>query len=121
EVWLKDALEEHASVAAFARFTLLLLSVGAPPELIILSQRASLDEVQHARACFALARRYGSGNVGPAELQVADSVAVVTLAELAALTVTEGCVGETLGTLLAAEQLAQARDPEVQRVLTRLV
>ena len=30
EVWLKDGLEEHASVAAFARFTLLLLSVGAP-------------------------------------------------------------------------------------------
>ena len=119
--WLKDALEEHASIAAFARFTLLLLSVGAPPELVIASQRASLDEVRHARECFALAQRYGSRHVGPAELRVADSVSVVTLAELAALTVAEGCVGETLGALLAAEQLTLASDPEVQRVLARVV
>jgi hypothetical protein len=119
--WLKDALEEHASIAAFARFTLLLLSVGAPPELVIASQRASLDEVRHARECFALAQRYGSRHVGPAELQVADSISVVTLAELAALTVAEGCVGETLGALLAAEQLTLASDQEVRRVLARVV
>ncbi|HEY5375870.1 MAG TPA: ferritin-like domain-containing protein [Polyangiaceae bacterium] len=119
--WLKDALEEHASIAAFARFTLLLLSVGAPPELVIASQRASLDEVRHARECFALAQRYGSRHVGPAELQVADSISVVTLAELAALNVAEGCVGETLGALLAAEQLTRASDQEVRRVLARVV
>ncbi len=118
--WLKDALEEHASIAAFARFTMLLLSVGAPPELVIASQRASLDEVQHARACFALARRYGSREVGPAELHVADSLSLMSLAELAALTVAEGCVGETLGALLAQEQLGKARDPEVIRVLQRV-
>jgi len=119
--WLKDALEEHASIAAFARFTLLLLSVGAPPELVIASQRASLDEVRHARECFALAQRYGSRHVGPAELQVADSISVVTLAELAAPNVAEGCVGETLGALLAAEQLTLASDQEVRRVLARVV
>jgi len=118
--WLKDALEEHASVAAFARFTLLLLSVGAPPELIVASQRASLDEVQHARACFALARRYGSHALGPADLKVADSLTRVSLAELAALTVAEGCVGETLGALLAAEQLEKASDVAVMKILRRI-
>lgn len=120
EAWLRDALEEHASVAAFARFTLLLLSVGAPPELVILSQRASLDEIQHARACFALAHRYGSRSVGPASLQVADSLTPMSLADVVALTVTEGCVGETLGALLATEQLAHATDPGVRRVLGRI-
>jgi hypothetical protein len=119
-VWLKDGLEEHASVAAFARFTLLLLSVGAPPDLIVESQRASLDEIRHARACFALARRYGKTDVGPALLEVADSIGALSLAEIAALTVAEGCVGETLGALMAAEQLDLATDPDVKRILRRI-
>jgi hypothetical protein len=118
--WLKDALEEHASIAAFARFSMLLLAAGAPPELVVASQRASLDEVAHARACFALARRYGARDAGPSALEVADSLSPLSLAELAALTVTEGAVGETLGALLAAEQLARASDPDVCRVLERL-
>jgi hypothetical protein len=118
--WLKDALEEHASVAAFARFSMLLLSVGAPPELIVASQRASLDEVEHARACFALARRYGGRDVGPGPLSVDNSVHTLSLADLAGLTVTEGCVGETLGALMAVDQLTRASDPEVARILRRI-
>jgi hypothetical protein len=120
ESWLKDALEEHASIAAFARFTMLLLSVGAPPDLAIGSQRASLDEVRHARACFSLARRYGAREVGPSELVVADSLSAMSLADVVELTVAEGCVGETLGALLAAEQLRWATDPEVRRILQRI-
>ncbi|MGO8997097.1 MAG: ferritin-like domain-containing protein [Polyangiaceae bacterium] len=119
--WQRDGLEEHASIAAFARFTMLMLSVGAPPELVVGSQRASLDEVAHARACFALAARYHGTDVGPAPLDVHDSLGSLSLAELAALTAEEGCVGETLGAVLAQEQLACARDPEVVRMLTKLV
>src|SRR5262245_889099 len=47
--WLRDAQMEHASIASFARFTLELLAVGAPAELVADSQRASLDEIEHAR------------------------------------------------------------------------
>ena len=118
--WLADALEEHASVAAFARFTLQLLSVGAPPELVALSQRASLDEIEHARGCFELARRYGAGEQGPAALRVDDAIAPATLADVAALTAEEGCVGETLGALLAREQLAVVGDERAARFLERL-
>ena len=120
-VWLADALEEHASIAAFARFTMLMLSVGAPPELVVASQRASLDEVNHARDCFALARRYGETATGPGALDVHDSMGAMSLADLAALTAEEGCVGETLGAALAAEQLALAPDPAARRVLARIV
>ena len=119
-VWLADALEEHASVAAFARFTMLMLSVGAPPDLVVASQRASLDEVNHARDCFALAQRYGAIAVGPGALDVHDSIGPMSLADLAALTAEEGCVGETLGAALAAEQLALVTDPAVRRVLSRI-
>jgi hypothetical protein len=118
--WLQDALEEHASVAAFARFTMQLLALGAPPDLVERSQRASLDEVRHARACFALAERYGAGARGPAPLVVHDSLGARTLAEVAALTAQEGCIGETLGAALAQEQLAIATDREVLSVLRRI-
>ncbi|MDB5217488.1 MAG: hypothetical protein JWO86_5415 [Myxococcaceae bacterium] len=121
--WLADALEEHASVAAFARFTMMMLSVAAPPELVAASQRASLDEIAHARDCFALARRYGANDAGPGALDVHDALGpgARSLADLAALTVEEGCVGETLGAALAGEQLAVAVDPETRRILARIV
>jgi hypothetical protein len=120
--WLKDGLEEHASIAAFARFTMLLLSVGAPPELVVGAQRASIDEVIHARDCFTLAHRYEGGEaLGPGALDVHDTLGALTLAELAALCTEEGCVGETLGVALAVEQLELATDPAVRRVLTRIV
>jgi len=118
--WLQDGLEEHASVAAFARFTMHLLSVGAPPDLVGRSQRASLDEIEHARSCFALAERLGKRPRGPSSLRIDDAVGPVSLAEIAALTAEEGCVGETLGAVLAAEQLARASDPETVKVLRRI-
>ena len=120
-VWLADGLEEHASVAAFARFTMLLLSVGAPPDLVLDAQRASIDEIAHARDCFALARRYGATAAGPGGLDVHDAIGPMTLADLAALTTEEGCIGETLGAALATAQLDGAVDPEVRRILTRIV
>lgn len=120
--WLDDALQEHASVAAFARFTMLLLAVGAPPELVAESQRASLDEITHARDCFALARRYGASATEPAGLGIEGALGngVVDLRSVVKLAVEEGCVGETLGAAIADEQLRVATDPEVRRVLARI-
>jgi len=118
--WLDDALQEHASIAAFARFSMMMMSVSAPADLVADSQRASLDEVRHARACFSLARRYGAEASGPGDLRVDDSMAPMSLAELAALTAEEGCVGETLGALLADEQAARATDPVAASILERI-
>jgi hypothetical protein len=118
--WVKDGLEEHASIAAFARFTMHLLAVGAPPDLIAASQRASLDEIRHARDCFAMAQRYGGEAVGPSELRVHDTMGELSLAALAALTAEEGCVGETLGAALAAEQAGRATDAHVAQTLHKI-
>jgi len=122
-----DGCEEHASVAAFARLTLHLLSAGAPPELVEMAHRASLDEIRHARTCFALARRYGGAPLGPGPLKLeglfsgAHALLEATLPDIAALCAEEGCVGETLGVLLASEGLARARDPFVREVLSRML
>jgi hypothetical protein len=119
--WLEDGRQEHASIAAFARFTMLLLGVGAPPDLLAGSQRASLDEIEHAKMCFSLASRFGETDVGPTSLKVDDAMTDTSLIDLAVLTAKEGCVGETLGVALATEQLALATDPEVKAYLEKIV
>jgi hypothetical protein len=119
EAWLADALAEHASVAAFARVTLELMAHGAPPELLSATQSAALDEIEHARHCFALAGRYGGSPVAPGPLS-APAPRTGDLARLAADTFVEGCVGETIAALVAERALTRATDPEVRTALARI-
>lgn len=58
-LWLHDAKKEHASVPAFSRISWGLAAAGAPPELLEGAHRAAIEEVDHARRCFALAAGYG--------------------------------------------------------------
>ena len=118
--WLSDATAEHASVASFARLSLELLSLGAPPELIVDAQRAALDEIEHARLCFGLASRYRGQPCGPGPLSVDRAVRDVTLSELAVAAVREGCVGETMAAVLAGERLERATDPDVRAALAKI-
>jgi hypothetical protein len=122
ERWQQAALYEHASVASFARFTLDLMTHGAPPALLLAAQKAAADEVRHAQLCFGLAAAYGSV-VEPANLELPGGSLPLSqsLVELAVDTAREGCIGETLAAVRAAEQLRYATDPGVQRVLTALV
>ena len=56
--WLEQAEGEHASVASFAKNSLHLLSAEAPSDLLLLSQRASLDEIRHAEVCYRFASQF---------------------------------------------------------------
>jgi hypothetical protein len=111
------ALLEHASIAAFARFTLQLLELGAPAELCSAAQEAMRDETLHAQLCFTLAARYAGQPLAPGPLSMSGVLAPATLDDVARLCLLEGCVGETLAALEAAEALAGTTDPEVRRVL----
>jgi hypothetical protein len=66
--WLADALDEHASVASFACFSMQLLALGAPPDLLRATQRATIDEIAHAEMCFGLASAYADRRLGPGVL-----------------------------------------------------
>jgi hypothetical protein len=114
--WLDDARAEHASIASFARASLELLAVGAPPELVAGCQQASLDEIRHARSCFALAAAYGGTALRPGGLPIAPPRGT-DLVALACNTFVEGCVGETIAALIAARASREAADPRVRRVL----
>jgi hypothetical protein len=120
QAWLDDALLEHASIASFARFILELLALGAPADLVAQAQRASLDEVSHARACFGLASRHAGRTLGPGVLGISGALRDPSLAAVAASVVVEGCVGETLSAIVAAEQLAVVEDAEARDALERI-
>ncbi|WP_437588270.1 ferritin-like domain-containing protein [Sorangium sp. So ce1000] len=119
--WLRSALEEHASVASFARFALDLMALGAPSSLVEGAHIAALDEVGHARLGFSLAAAYRGGPVGPAAFPVPPAVPIAPdLAALARAAAEEGCVGETVAALLAAEKRARAEDPAVRAALAAI-
>jgi hypothetical protein len=115
--WARMGQLEHASIAAFARFSLQLLSLGAPPELIERTTRAMVDETRHARQAFGIASAFAGEALGPAELDIERSLGATTLAEVVRLVVREGCIGETGAALEAREAAAHAADPALARVL----
>ncbi len=120
QYWAQIGLMEHASIAAFARFTLQLMQLGAPFELVTASQQAALDETRHARDCFSLARGYLDGPVGPQALSMTGALNVSDLDEVLRLVFREGCIGETVAALQACEALALCEDPAVAAVLRRI-
>lgn len=118
--WLETARMEHASIAAFARFTMQLLAVGAPPELVTAATRAMADETAHAKHCFAIASRYLGRAHGPGALAIDGSLAETSLVEMVALAIREGCVGETIAALEAREAAEHADDPVIRAALLRI-
>lgn len=118
--WTEQALMEHASVAAFARFALQLMSLGAPAELLERTTRAMADETRHAQLCFSLARRYSGKDVGPGPLSMDGALDASDLTSIVLTTVHEGCIGETVAAIEAAEALAHCEDTATRGVLSQI-
>ena len=62
---IDNARAEHASVPAFSRLALTLMSLGAPARLVEAAHRAALEEIAHARIAFTLAAAYAGAPVAP--------------------------------------------------------
>ena len=120
ENWARIGQMEHASVAAFARFALQLLQLGAPPELIEGATQAMADETRHAKLAFAIATRLSSRACGPGPLDVERSLQGTTLTEVVRLVMREGCIGETVAALEAREAAEHAASIELQHALQRI-
>lgn len=112
--WTRMGQMEHASIAAFARFALQLLSLGAPPELVEDCTRAMADETAHTRLCFELASAYAGHTIGPGPLDVDGSLAVTSLTDIVDLVIVEGCFGETRAALEALEAADAETDPIIR-------
>ncbi len=120
EHWTKMGQMEHASIAAFARFSLQLLSLGAPPELVEACTAALADETAHTRLCFGFASAYAGHAIGPGPLDISGSLEVTSLPDVVDLVIVEGCFGETSAALEALEAADTAADPVIRAVYEQI-
>lgn len=111
---------EHASIAAFARFTLELLALGAPLSLVADATEAMADEQRHATLCFALASTYAAAPLGPGPLDVRGCLGELDLERVVVTTFLEGCLGETMAAVEAREVARRVTDPALERALSRI-
>ena len=121
EAWLSDGLARHADVASHARFTLRLLALGAPPDMVRASQRASLDVFRHAEDSFSLASAYGQRAFGPGEL--GDGASIVEpgdAREAVVVAIRVGCIDDTIGAMAATVAAETCRDEVVAKILRRI-
>jgi hypothetical protein len=95
---------EAASIPAFERLARELAHHGAPDALVRAARDAMLDEIGHAAAIRALAIAHG---VTPREVSVPE-LPIRSLVEIAHENVTEGCVREAFGAVIATYQAACA-------------
>jgi hypothetical protein len=118
--WLQAALAEHASVAAFAQLSLQLLALGAPPDLLVQTHEAAMEEVRHAEIAFALASAYGGSSLGPSSLMV-NNVAYLSLGELALGTLLDGCIEEAVSAMALREAAAAETEAGVAALIRDIV
>lgn len=104
---------EAASVYAFERLARELAQLGAPATLITDARHSARDEVRHAHAMSALARRFGGEPIAPVISDLPERAPALIALENAV----EGCVRESYGALLAHHQAQCALDPEVRAVM----
>lgn len=124
--WRENGRTEHASVAAFARLTMDLMALGAPPELISSANRDARDEIRHAELCFSLAKALDGQDGGPGpfpEAQTARTLPAdrtLALAELAVDSLIDGALHEGLSARIIAQLARRCEEPAIRSLLREL-
>ena len=119
-MWLQHAEAEHASVASFARHTLQLMSIGAPADLLVASQQASLDEIKHARICYGISSAFIGTDFWPGALDVEGSLEKMTLKQIIESIIQEGCIEETLSAIEAWRKASITDDKAIESALSQI-
>jgi hypothetical protein len=124
--WRENGRTEHASVAAFARLTMDLMALGAPPHLVIAAQKDALDEIRHTELCFSLARAIDGRAQGPGpfpEAQTARTLSGVrslALAQLAVDSLVDGALNEGVSARIIATLARRCEPAAIQAALKEL-
>ena len=118
--WLKIAEAEHASVASFARFTLQLLSLGSPSELLVSSQKAEIDEINHAKYAYTFANAFLGSDYGPGSLDVKGTLDDVSLEYTVRSLIQEGCIGETISAIEAHVAAHYSQDSVIKTAMIQI-
>lgn len=111
--WARVAMMEHASVASFSRFSLELMSVGAPPELLALAHQAALDEVRHTQISLDIANQFSSTTFTPGPFPISSKAADFAFGDMekiASAAALEACIEETLSAVVVLYQAEHMGD-----------
>lgn len=126
EQWRENGKTEHASVAAFARLTLDLMALGAPPALIAAANQDALDEIRHTEICFSLARAIDGQAESPAPFPEAQAVATLprkrsmALAKVAVDSLVDGALNEGVSARIIAKLARRAELAEIRERLKEI-
>lgn len=119
-LWHHDAQKEHASVPAFSRLAWLLAGLGAPASLLEHAHRAGMQEIDHAKRCFALAGGYAGENLTvqpmPELLKAPLGVGRDPLMAVALESLRDGCLVEDFNADVARVAAEHARDPAAKKL-----
>merc|ERR1719259_704288 len=96
------------------------LSLGAPSELLIASQAASIDEIKHAKMCYSLASIFINTDVSPESLDVEESLGDLDVKSIIKSVIREGCIEETLAAIEAHFRADHSEDHEIKQVLEEI-
>lgn len=124
--WRENGRTEHASVAAFARLTLDLMALGAPPALVSAANRDALDEIRHTELCFSLARAFDGKSESPGPFPEARSARTLpatrtlALAGLAVDSLVDGALHEGISARVIARLARRCEDPQIRAVLKEI-
>lgn len=124
--WRENGRTEHASVAAFARLTLDLMALGAPPELVAGANRDALDEIRHAELCFGLARALDGRSEGPGAFPAAARARALSgnrtmaLAELAVDSLIDGALHEGVSARIVAKLARRCDDATIGSMMKEI-
>jgi hypothetical protein len=118
-LWRERTTAEHRSIGIFSLFTLDLLGVGAPAEVLSHACRAALDEVRHAELFAKLARLYTGEDVTPPPgiPPLPEDPDVPLREQVAREALYLSAFAETYSAVLLSELHARAKDPVVKDVL----
>jgi hypothetical protein len=124
--WRENGKTEHASVAAFARLTLDLMALGAPPPLIAAANQDALDEIRHTQLCFSLARALDGRAISPGPFPQAQRAAalprlrLLALARLAVDSLVDGALHEGVSARIIAKLAQRCEVPGITGVLREI-
>ncbi len=124
--WRENGRTEHASVAAFARLTLDLMALGAPPSLIAAANRDSLDEIRHTELCFSLARSLDGRAESPGPFPAAQKARTLpaqrtlALGALAVDSLVDGALHEGVSARVLARLAKRCEEPTIKTMLEEI-
>ncbi|AKV02879.1 hypothetical protein AKJ09_09542 [Labilithrix luteola] len=124
--WRENGRTEHASVAAFARLTLDLVALGAPPALVRSANEDAIEEIRHAELCFAVARSIDGRAESPGAFPQASRARTLVgprtaqLAQLAVDSLVDGALHEGVSARIVAKLARRTADPAVREMLKEI-